>query len=338
VPMKENAYLVIDLGGTYFRLATYIPSVQKITAIKKIETLNYLATRQDSQNNLEDKFINHLLLNMETYIEENSSFTFSKIGIAFAGPVSPQGVIHRAPTITGNLNIDLNLKKILKKKMQRDVVAINDVSAATWYFASSENEPFCAITVSSGIGNKVFYNNSILINDTGYGGEIGHYTCDHSENAPLCDCGGKGHLGAIASGRGVLAKVKLESAKSPEKFINSKLSALCPKAQDLTTHHIVQAILEDDPFTTDILDQTTAPLSEAIGLIYAAIGIRRYIIFGGFAQAIGTRYLSSLIKQIKRFALFGLNENQVETMFTLASEKEPCLIGMGIFLDRAEGV
>ncbi|MCH8855553.1 MAG: ROK family protein, partial [Proteobacteria bacterium] len=54
------------------------------------------------------------------------------------------------------------------------------------------------------MGHKVFLGGEPAVGPHGRGGEMGHLRVDFTESAPRCECGGVGHLGAIASGRGTL--------------------------------------------------------------------------------------------------------------------------------------
>ena len=84
-------------------------------------------------------------------------------------------------------------------------LSLNDVSAAAWYLSSrTRARRFLVVTVSSGIGSKLFDRDhpAGVIDDPPYAGEIGHVVVDPGDDAPLCGCGGRGHLGAISSGRG----------------------------------------------------------------------------------------------------------------------------------------
>ena len=68
-------------------------------------------------------------------------------------------------------------------------------------------------TVSSGIGSKMFDRKSSqgVIDHLPYAGEIGHIVINDDAHAPVCDCGAKGHLQAIASGRGIERAARREA-------------------------------------------------------------------------------------------------------------------------------
>lgn len=92
--------------------------------------------------------------------------------------------------------------------------------------AAAEPQRFCLLTIGSGTGNKVFHGGEILLDADGHGGELGHWVCDASPGAPLCDRGASGHLGAITSGRGVLAAARRAAVADCAGFARSRLAAL----------------------------------------------------------------------------------------------------------------
>ena len=79
---------------------------------------------------------------------------------------------------------------------------VNDVTAllAPYMRDDAPYSKTMLITVSSGIGSKLFDPVIGVLDDVGYAGEIGHSVADPSAEAVRCDCGGRGHL-AGARGR-----------------------------------------------------------------------------------------------------------------------------------------
>lgn len=75
-----------------------------------------------------------------------------------------------------------------------------------------------AVTVSSGIGSKL---------------------CDRP---PVCDCGGRGHLGAIASGRGIERAVQRHAREDLLGFRASQLGSMEIEAEQIRNEeHVVPA-------------------------------------------------------------------------------------------------
>ena len=62
---------------------------------------------------------------------------------------------------------------------------------------------FTFITVSTGVGGGLILNHRLLTEPNGIAGHIGHTLAD--PNGPVCGCGRRGCVEAIASGRAIEA-------------------------------------------------------------------------------------------------------------------------------------
>ncbi|MBT6145008.1 MAG: ROK family protein, partial [Gemmatimonadetes bacterium] len=177
------------------------------------------------------------------------------------------------------------------------VLMLNDVAAAGYRYIRSAQEDFCIITVGSGIGNKVFLGGHPVTGPAGRGGEIGHIRVDHSPDALPCDCGGHGHLGGIASGRGALLVAQRLAMAEPQRFSRSMPAQQgCADPADLHNEALVQAFLAGDPWTEDLIRQVARPLGQMLASLHLAIGLERFVIFGGFALALGEGYRQELVQ------------------------------------------
>ena len=80
------------------------------------------------------------------------------VAVAFPGPIDPHGHLLAAPTVWGRMeSSSFPLRERLFAIWPRAVVlALNDMTAAGYRYVTPEVRDFCLVTVSSGIGNKVF--------------------------------------------------------------------------------------------------------------------------------------------------------------------------------------
>ena len=124
----------------------------------------------------------------------------------------------RSPTVTGNDQVP-DLRQMIARATGRACTLLNDVSAASWHFAVRLTaERFGVVTVSSGIGFKIFDRRlGACVNDDA--GEIGHLVIDESAGARRCECGERGHLAAFASGRAVEQAARIRAhQKDPSRI------------------------------------------------------------------------------------------------------------------------
>ncbi|GAA2227896.1 MULTISPECIES: ROK family protein [Kitasatospora] len=326
-----DAYTVVDVGGTTLRTARYEPATDALTDIRRIPTEGLARHPGAPVPLLQAKVARQLAdLTAEAVARHGSH----ALGVAFAGPVTADGRVLTAPTIWGERGGPLPLRVPLEERLGLPVVVVNDLTAAVWRYVKGPDEaPFCLITVSSGIGSKVYRAGEVLLDAEGHGGELGHWTCDPSPHAPLCDCGRRGHLGAIASGRGMLAAARRAAHADPEGYARSVLARTTPDPDRLDNPALVAAVRAEDTFATAVLRGGLAHLACAITSVFTSIGVRRYILMGGFALAVGPRYTALLTEELERLGCFGLDPAGIRRMAVLgAPDDDHGLIGAGRLL------
>lgn len=191
-----TVYIAVDLGGTHIRAASYRQGDTNSLIHKKIKT------RDDNQSVIERIFA---LIN--AVIPQNEEV--SAIGIAVPGPVNPRdGVIVRAPNIPEWKNLPLAEK--LFAHFGVPAFLGNDANLAAlgeWrYGAGQGHQHLLYFTVSTGIGGGVISDGKLLEGAHGLGAEFGHVTI--LADGPMCSCGQRGHLEALASGTAIANYVR----------------------------------------------------------------------------------------------------------------------------------
>src|SRR5579864_1312327 len=215
--LAADSALLFDLGGTHLRCAC-------LTGRDKLGNITRERIRSFRDGLSPAEVWNDVLRKISAYASSYNRLVekSAPLVISFPGPLHEDGRIVNAPTVSGPDNKIPDLRWELSRRTHRVVHILNDVSAAALFVARrSEWDRLMVVTVSSGIGSKVCFRNcsNFRLFDKGpYAGEIGHLTVDQSRDAPLCDCGGKGHLGAIASGRGIEGLARQMAATDSRAF------------------------------------------------------------------------------------------------------------------------
>ena len=259
---------------------------------------------------------------------------------AFPGPIGTGGLILAAPTIVGKASAFLDFRGIIARQSGRPVYILNDMSAAAWWIsATTTANRFLCVTISSGIGSKVFDRGSTLevIDDLPFAGEIGHVIVDHSSDAPFCDCGGQGHLGAIASGRGIERFARKEARRDPVEFSESLCASRFGATEDELNNeaHLVPAALAGDAWARKVIARCTAPLAQAIATIATASGLERVMVIGGFAQTLGDLYRQILEEELAPYEFFaGLPQFSHGFVEVQPVEDDVCLLGAATYAHR----
>jgi C7-cyclitol 7-kinase len=252
--------LVFDLGGSNLRCGVW-DSSGKIGSLHRVKIDNFLNGRGCSA------VWNNLLSQITGYHESVAHMVpvEAPIIVSFPGPIRDNRRILSAPTFLGENTIIPDLVGELQERTGRRAYILNDISAAAWYLSVSTPVERClVITISSGIGSKIFDRShpAQVIDSPAWAGEIGHTVVDDRSEAPRCDCGGTGHLGAVASGRGIERAARRRASEDPGSFARS----LCVTRLGATStalnneQHIVPAVLLGDTWCTEIVRQATRPL------------------------------------------------------------------------------
>jgi C7-cyclitol 7-kinase len=327
--------LVFDLGGTYLRCGLWDYS-GRISSLRRMKVENFL-------NGLGLPAIwNSLICRIEDYHTSVAHWVpaDAPIVVSFPGPIQNRRQILSAPTFLGKDTSIPDLVGELEERTGRRVYIINDVSAAAWHLSlSTPVDRFMVITISSGIGSKIFdrSRSAGVIDSPAWAGEIGHMVVDDSLNAPSCDCGGLGHLGAIASGRGVERAARRHACADPSAFARSAcVTKFGGTAYSLNNEeHIVPAALSGDLWCLDVVRQATKPLARVILSVVLGAGIERVTMIGGFALSLGSVYLQILREELIAICRYSVLNDRVGSLVELGDGcEEACLMGAGAFAQR----
>jgi glucokinase len=329
---NQHQVLAFDLGGTFLRCglssqAGQLTNVQK----HRLASIAENQSASDIWSAIEDT-ITRYIAELRDRLSPQASLVLS-----FPGPVAERRVLLNAPTVVGSSTRLPDLHARLTERTQRPVAIINDLTAGAWYCSTrTDSTRFMVVTVSSGIGSKIFDRQHPhgVLDTPPWAGEIGHVVVDDSPEAPRCDCGALGHLGAIASGRGVERFARREALVNPAAFQGSAVSrqfGATPEHLENETH-LVPAALAGDPWALDIIRKSARPLARLLLEVSVATGLERIILIGGFALVLGPLYRDLLQDEMARHAHFPLIDSALGTLLELGDvDEEACLLGAAIF-------
>lgn len=192
-------YVVADVGGTQIRVASY--NVETLALINQMKIPTQSIGQSPSDR----------LLQLIQKIKQDH--TVKAIAVAAPGYLDPDlGIVYEAPNIPGWNNFPL--KKLLENAFQVPVFLGNDANLAAlgeWKFgAGVGHNNLLYLTISTGIGGGAIINNNLILGQKGLAGEFGHVTI--LPDGPICSCGKKGHIEALASGTAIKNYVNEEIA------------------------------------------------------------------------------------------------------------------------------
>lgn len=325
--------LLFDLGGTYLRAGITGPDGTLANTAKT-------RIRSIADGLAEDAIWPGVATRILDYaMEQRSSLPpNAPVVISFPGPVTNRRRVLQAPTVAGGSTKVFDLAAAVEQGTGRRVLLLNDVSAAAWRLAETTTaRRFMVVTVSSGVGSKIFdrCHPSGVLDQPAYSGEIGHVVVDDSSSAPVCDCGGRGHLGAIASGRGIERCARRRAAVQRREFEASKTKCdFGATPQTLNNEeHLAPAVLAGDSWALRIVSDCTRPLARVLLSVAMAAGLDRVFLIGGFAQALGNRYVEIMRDLAIEVSRYEPVREQLDSLFEMGlHEQETCLEGCAAFL------
>jgi len=210
------------------------------------------------------------------------------MGVGVPGPVVVgTGMVSDPPIMPGwnRLPIDQHLQS----KMGIPVTVSNDAelgAVGEWAYGAGRGERNLAyIKVGRGIGAGLLIDGRIYHGATGSAGEIGHITIN--ESGPMCSCGNRGCLEAMAGGNAV-AKNAIQMVKEGGR---SSLSGIKP-IESITSRNVIDEAFRGDLLSQQIMIEAGQHLGTAIaGLVN--IFNPSIVIIGGNMARIGDLMLDA---------------------------------------------
>ena len=317
----KGPFLVFDVGGTLLRAALFedghlLSRAESLSASARGDGSDPVTTLVERMKSLADDVV------------EGRRAPIA-VGVAFPGPVDTHDRVHEAPTLWGaQLPEPVELGRWVSRTVGGlPVTVVNDLTAAGYRYAERHRD-FCLVTVSTGIGNKVFLGGEPVLGEQHRGGEIGHWRVDDDPDAPTCDCGGVGHLGAVASGRATPHLFARASRAHPSLLTTSPLgrSPATP-----SNEAVADAFRSGDAFARELVAIGANALGSALALVHTAIGLEHFIVTGGFARALGPDYLVLLRAAAAQHA-WGDRDAWSERIEPGADDDDSGLLGLGRML------
>ncbi|OCN01939.1 glucokinase [Clostridium sp. W14A] len=236
-------YLGIDLGGTNIA-AGVVDEDYRIAARAKRKT-SVPCTPQEITEQL-------ALTALEAL--KNARLTLNDIpyvGIGTPGTVNREsGVVE----YSNNLFFEnLELKKLLSERLNRDVILENDANAAAFgeYRAGALKgaNNALAITLGTGVGSGIIIDGKIYAGSNFAGGEIGHTVI--VANGRPCTCGRKGCWESYASATGLIAMTREAMQKDRE----SLLWKLAGTLENVDGRTAFEGMRAGDPTGKEVVDE-----------------------------------------------------------------------------------
>ena len=220
-----------------------------------------------------------------------STSEIAGVGISSPGPCDPRrGVITNAPNLPGWHEIPII--RIISEQLSVTALLENDANAACYgeyrFGAGRGFRHLLYVTLGTGIGGGIIIDGEIYEGASGAAGEVGHMTID--QDGPVCNCGSRGCLEALASGPAIAreAAAAIAAGRSP---LLAQLAGNSPP----TPEQVQEAAQRGDVAARQVIEEAGRQLG--IGLI----GLLNCfdpeaLILGGGLLGLGDRYIGTAVR------------------------------------------
>ncbi|HCR48354.1 MAG TPA: ROK family protein [Rhodothermales bacterium] len=241
------------------------------------------------------------------------------VGIGAPGAVSwDRTTVTAPPNFPGWDN--LNLADAIRGGLEMDlpVVVENDANAAglgsAFYGAGRPFDSFIMVTLGTGVGGAIIYQNEIFRGATGGAGELGHISVDYE--GPLDRAGVAGAAEAYLGQRFLSRHARYQ-------LLNRKDSVIHEMADEdllnITPKMLHEAALAGDAGAQEVLAWAGHKLGVMLGSAINLLDIRKVIVGGGVSAA-GDYILGPARDTMLRFVMPGLRDGVEIILETLGNE------------------
>ncbi len=270
-----NGFIGIDLGGTRLRVAV----ADARGTVQSVIRVNSEAGRgPDYVIDLIVETIDQALAH-----SKESRRGVAAIGIGLPGPLNgATGMVYSPANLPGWHNVPLS--KILTRRTGIRTFLEHDASLAAfgeWRRGAGKRRRHMAyVTVSTGIGAGLILHSQLYRGAGGIAGELGHIVIQ--PGGPLCTCGNRGCLEALASGTAIARMAREALAGRARTSLRRLKGPNRPDARDVN-----QAAKRGDSVARRVLEQAGAALGIGLGTLVNLLN-PELIVLGGSVMKAGS--------------------------------------------------
>ncbi len=216
-----------------------------------------------------------------------SRLDLAAVGVGSPGPLDPETgvIIHSA-----NLNVhNFRLGPDLSSTLGKPVLVHNDVGVGGYgefrLGAGRGHQNLIAVFVGTGIGGCVVIDGKIIKGATGNAGEVGHIVL--KAGGPLCGCGRRGCMEAMASRTAITRRIN----KAIRKGVPTVLRDRIAKKGRLKSGDLAEAVHSGDHVATKEVHRAAHYLGLGLGGLVNVLGPEVIVIGGGVTVALGQPFI-----------------------------------------------
>ncbi len=292
--MGKNIYVGVDLGGTKILACPF-----------KLKNGMYKFARAKVDTNARED-VDNVIDRIETAIRQsvdNAGLSLKKIKAIGLGVPGTTNIKEGRVLFAANLNWkDINIKKILEKRLKIPVFVDNDVNLGTLgeqrFGAAQKVKNVAGVFWGTGIGGALIVNNKLVHGYTFTAGEIGHLILD--KNGQTCSCGNQGCLETF-SAKWALSETILGKIKDEDKELLGVNNG--NNNQILKSGKIKNALLEENKVVVEALDSAIEYLALALANVVNVINPQMIVLGGGVIEAMEDEILPKIKTAVEKHTI-----------------------------------
>lgn len=187
---------------------------------------------------------------------------------------------------------NLDLARLIRERLPLEVYIVNRANAAAlgekWYGAGRGRNDLIYLHVGSGIKAGMIVDGELYWGSNGSAGEIGHMTI--APDGPVCVCGKRGCLEALASTQAILERLKALARTGRAEALIARLGH---SAETLTRPEVLLAAHGGDPIVLEVLHEAATYIGIGVANTINLFNPER-VILGGVVSQVPAVFLDTI--------------------------------------------
>jgi len=277
-------WIGFDLGGTKMLAVAYDADFQVVARERR-------KTSESAGAANVERLIETVHLCVAAARKESPGFELRGIGLGCPGPIDVmRGVLIAAPNLGWK---DLALQDRLHQEFACAVSLVNDVDAGLFgearRGAAQGSHSTLGVFPGTGIGGAFIENGRIYTGARRTAVEIGHLPVQ--TDGPLCGCGRRGCLEAIASRLAIAAAAAQAAYRGDAPYLAGHFGTDLRK---IRSRALRESIENGDQVVEDIVRHAARTVGRSIGGVINLLAPDRVVLGGGLVEALPELYLGEV--------------------------------------------
>ncbi len=296
--LLQKPVIGVDVGGTKILASVVMPTGEILSRYKK-----------KTQSKKSDSDVLSRIFDCIHGAADEAEMpldAMAAVGIGAPGALNPvTGVIHLAPNLGWK---NMPLKQILEDRLALPVFLNNDVNVGVIgehrMGSGVGMENIFGMFIGTGIGGGLILDDRLYQGSHFMAGEVGHIPV--VENGPLCGCGRRGCLEAVAGRLGIVRQIEALVRKGRKSSLMDEAKGDIAKVK---SRMLSKAWQNGDPVATKVLKSAAGYIGRAVATVVSILNPDAVILGGGIIEALDERFVNLIRKSAAAHAFPAMIED-----------------------------